>query len=279
MNRPNIQSWLVLRSRSNFGQDRIKIYKAFFSGIYNRFSIQCGVFPLKFGIHSAYLNLELDQPYWDKGILFDTHLTGLSLTYDMRKTNFRFIAGANRTPSGLVATQVEYVPVRHLILTGSALYVVQDDVFMDNVASVGIEAKFKNDMLFLYSVFGLKHYMGEPLCLERKIVPALGEFAYRLSSKWHIKGVYFRVQNRIEQQRTLVEETLYQELDYIVKENITLGLQYERADIVDYVENTFTGILYYHPIASTQTLFKLGYSSSNPRINKLYLGLQARIRF
>ena len=150
---------------------------------------------------------------------------------------------------------------------------------MDNLESIGIELKFKNDKLFLYGVYGLKHYLGEPLLLEREIVPFLGEFVYKLSPKWHIKGAYFRVKNKIEQNRTRVEETAYQEINYIAKQSLTFGIQYERINIGDFVENIVTSILYYNPIAFIQTMFKIGYISSDPILNKIYLGIQVRSHF
>ena len=287
-----ITSILTVRNRNSFGQDDFKLYKASFAFMQRNTSFLCGIYPLKFGQGSRYLNSSVERPYWNTGLLYDSVITGLSLMKPYKNNMVSFYWGANRNPSMVFATQWSYfnygnVESNRFGISINGTYVNRDDEYNDIASLAGMEITWQQgEKLFLYGFSGFKYYYGTGVNLERKIIPLFGEYEFAFTNKIVIKGAYLSIIYNVEYDERMREDTLYQEVDYRISTRFMPGLQYERFTIEDFWENNYTFIMYWFPKNKfSERVHKTGINGKiryiEPEIGKqrLFIGFEGTIQF
>ena len=232
-----VTSVFTVRTDTGFGRDDFKIYRASFSYDYRDTSILAGVYPLKFGSGSRFLNASVEHPYFYAGILFDSSITGLALTRPYNNNCITVYCGANRNPSMAVAAQWEYSRMSsgnagHFFVSVHGLYVNRDDDYNDIRESGGLELAWqRGEKLFLYGLFGVNHFGGSGVNIERQIIPVWGEYEYALSKRVILKGGYLALHEDVDGGERTHEETVFQEADYRISSRWMPGFQFKHAGI------------------------------------------------
>lgn len=252
----------------------------------------CGIYPLKFGQGSRYLNSSVERPYWNTGLLYDSVITGLSLMKPYKNNLISFYWGANRNPSMVFATQWNYFNYEndknnYFGVSINGTYVNRDDEYNDIASLAGMEVTWKQgEKLFVYGFSGFKYYNGTGVNLERKIIPLFGEYEYAFTDKIVIKGAYLSINYNVEYDDQMREDTLYQEVDYRVSTRFMPGLQFERFIIEDFWENNYTFIMYWFPKTRfSERVHKTGINGKfryiDPEIGKqrFFIGFEGTIQF
>jgi len=289
----NINSVISLRTRSSFGRDDLKFYKAYFEATSPKTSFLCGIFPLQFGIQSRYLNSTVQRPYWNTGLIFDSDVCGFSASLNCKSNKFSFYWATNRNPSMVIAAKWNFTSYKKahqksLDCSLSAIYIARDDVFNDVGKILGFEIKYQhNKKLFLYGLTAMKYFVsGSMGHLEGKIFPFFVEYQYSLTPKWIIKGAYLSVNQWINKRGRSLEESIYQEIDFKANKQWTSGLQYERFYIGDFWENNYTAVFYFSPcdfnsceINKISAIFKFRYVNSQFGGNLFFFAVEGRVRF
>jgi len=287
-----ITSLLTVRNRNSFGQDDFKLYRASFAFMQRNTTFLCGIYPLKFGQASRYLNSSVERPYWNTGLLYNSVITGISIAKPYKNNTVSFYWGANRNPSMVFATQWNYINYgnkesSYFGVSINGTYVNRDDEYNDIASLAGMEVSWQQgEKLFLYGFSGFKYYYGTGVNLERKIIPLFWEYEYAFSNKIVIKGAYLSINYNVEDDERMREDTLYQEVDYRISTHFVPGLQYERFIIKDFWENNYTFIMYWFPmIRFSERVHKTGINGKvryiEPEIGKqrFFIGFEGTIQF
>ena len=287
-----ITSLLTVRNRNSFGQDDFKLYKASFAFMQRNTTFLCGIYPLKFGQSSRYLNSTVERPYWNTGLLYDSVITGLSIVKPYKNNMVSLSWGANRNPSMVFATQWNYfnygnVENKRFGVSLHGAYVNRDDEYNDIASLAGMEVTWQQgEKFFIYGFSGFKYYYGTGINLERKIIPLMGEYEYAMTKIIVIKGAYLSIHYDVEYDEQMREDTLYQEVDYRVSTRWVPGLQYERFVIKGFWENNYTFIMYWFPKNQfPERVHKTGINSKiryiEPEIGKqrFFIGFEGTIQF
>ncbi len=288
----DISSIITVRTRNSFGRDDLKLYRASFSVHQWNTTLLCGIYPLKFGQASRYLNATLERPYWNTGLFFDSTITGLSIGKPYKNTMITFYCGANRNPSMVLATQWKYTNYRdaennYIDVSLHGLYVNRDDEFNDIGGSTGMEVTWqRGEKLFLYALSGINYFNGTGVNLERTIIPFFCEYEYALTENIIIKGAYLAMNHNVEGEERMRDVSLYQEVDYRVTNRWVPGLQFERFIIKGFWENNYTLILYCPPRHRfSEKIHKIGITGKiryiKPKIgeHRFFVGFEGTIAF
>ena len=289
----NINAVILLRTRSSFGRDDLKFYKAYFETTSPKASFLCGIFPLQFGIQSRYLNSTVQRPYWNTGLIFDSDVCGFSASLNYKSNKFSFYWATNRNPSMVIAAKWNFTPYKKnhqksLDCSLSTIYIARDDLFNDVGKFIGFEIKYQhNKKLFLYGLTAMKYFVsGSMGHLEGKIFPFFVEYQYSLTKKWILKGAYLSINQWINKRGWSLEESINQEIDFQATKQWTSGLQYERFYIGDFWENNYTAVFYFSPwhfnsseMSKISAIFKFRYVNSQFGGNLFFFGVEGRIRF
>ncbi|MBN1293120.1 MAG: hypothetical protein JXB48_14870 [Candidatus Latescibacteria bacterium] len=287
-----VTSVFSVRTDTGFGRDDFRIYRALFSYEYHDATVLCGVYPLKFGSESRFLNASVEHLFFNAGILFDSNITGLSLTKSYNNNRISVYGGANRNPSMAVAARWEYSRVsrsnnNRFVVSVHGLYVNRDDDYNDIRESGGLELTWQQgEKFFMYGLFGLNFFNGAGVNIKRQVIPMWGEYEYSITGKVIVKGGYLVLHENVDDAKRNHEETVFQEADYRLSEHWIPGLQFKHTGITGFWENNYTLLMYFFPthclsdrIHKTGITGKLRYIDTKTGDSKFFIGMEGTIVF
>ncbi|OQY28733.1 MAG: hypothetical protein B6244_06120 [Candidatus Cloacimonetes bacterium 4572_55] len=249
-----VQATAAFRTRSSFGQDRIEVERAHIQADFDRISLLSGIYRLRPGHGSRYLNATVQRPYWKKGLIFDSRVSGLRVRMNRGSYSLEGQIATNRNPSAVAALRPR-ICTDKVDLSLIALYVNRDDQYNDTAYLIGSEATYRHDpSLFFYAAGSHCHYHGKGVNIEREIDILFSEYDWNLtrSARWRIHGAYLAIIERFSAESPLdgnsrLDQTFFQAIEFLANKSVTVALDYERFDIGDFYQTDVTARICLHP--------------------------------